>query len=219
MIKAAILLAIAPCALLGVNAEGSEQIVEPETSVSSSADSAGEVPPEVDDAASFDWVEWAEQWFSPQTITTITAVLTGLVAVVKLAYELKKAAKDKKLTIEQIQEMVLGQMRESLPTDVKAEFDKYLPELKAYAEQSNKIMSAFAKILALSQENTPESRLAILELIQELGILSDSFVEKAKAEVEAQKKAQEEEKKAKEEAVKGVIEETEKPDFGDGTSI
>ena len=130
MMKAAILLALAPCALLGVKAEGSEQIQEPETSVSSSADSAGEVPPEVDEAATFDWVEWAEQWFSPQTITTITAVLTGLVAVVKLAYELKKAAKDKKLTIEQIQEMVLGQMRESLPADVKAEFDKYLPELK-----------------------------------------------------------------------------------------
>lgn len=219
MIKAAILLALAPCAILGVKAEGSEQVREPETSVSSSVDSSGEVPPEVDEAETFDWVEWAEQWFSPQTITTLTAVLTGLVAVVKLAYELKKAAKDKKLTIEQIQEMVLGQMRESMPADVKAEFDKYLPELKAYAEQSNKIMAAFAKILALSQENTPESRLAILELIQELGILSDSFVEKAKAEVEAQKKAQEEEKKAKEEAVKGVIEDTEKPDFGDGTSI
>ena len=219
MIKAAILLALAPCALLGVKAEGSEQIGEPETSVSSSVDLAGEVPPEVDEAAAFDWVEWAEQWFSPQTITTLTAVLTGLVAVVKLAYELKKAAKDKKLTIEQIQEMVLGQMRESLPTDVKAEFDKYLPELKAYAEQSNKIMAAFAKILALSQENTPATRLALLELIQALGILYASFVEKAKAEVEAQKKAQEEEKKAKEEAVKGVIEETEKQDFGDGTSI
>ena len=56
------------------------------------------------------------------------------------------------------------------------------------------VLNSFAKILALSQENTPESRLAILELIQSIGNVSTKIIENAKTEVENQIKEEQKDK-------------------------
>ena len=168
-------------------------------------------------SSSFDWVEWAKGWFSPQTLTTLASIMTCLGVVVKCVGEIRRLAKDKQLTIEKIQDLVLTQIKTSLPDDVAAEFNKYLPTLTEYATKSNEILNTFAKILALSQENTAESRLAILELIEKMGVVSQELVTKAKEEVQAQKEAEEKKAEEQKEAVKEVISATEPKD--DGTSI
>ena len=179
-----------------------------ETSENASSDST---------SVSFDWVEWAKGWFSPQTLTTLASVLTCLGVVVKCVGEIRRLAKDKQLTIEKIQDLVLTQIKKDLPEDVAVEFNKYLPTLTEYAAKSNEILNTFAKILALSQENTAESRLAILELIEKMGVVSQELVLKAKEEVQAQKDAEEKKAEEQKEAVKEVISATEPKD--DGTSI
>lgn len=182
-----------------------------ESASEATSESAGET------SVSFDWVEWAKGWFSPQTLTTLASVLTCLGVVVKCVGEIRRLAKDKQLTIEKIQDLVLTQIKKDLPEDVAVEFNKYLPTLTEYAAKSNEILNTFAKILALSQENTAESRLAILELIEKMGVVSQDLVTKAKEEVQAQKDAEEKKAEEQKEAVKEVISATEPKD--DGTSI
>ena len=182
-----------------------------ESASEATSESAGET------SVSFDWVEWAKGWFSPQTLTTLASVLTCLGVVVKCVGEIRRLAKDKQLTIEKIQDLVLTQIKKDLPEDVAVEFNKYLPALTEYAAKSNEILNTFAKILALSQENTAESRLAILELIEKMGVVSQDLVTKAKEEVQAQKDAEEKKAEEQKEAVKEVISATEPKD--DGTSI
>lgn len=216
-----LVLALAPAMLVG--AEG--DVTEPSTVdfETSEVSSVYEEPSSSEDGDSFDWVKWAEGWFSPQVITTLSTVVGFLAVIVKLAYELRKMAKDKQLTVDKVSEIVLGQIKETLPEDVSNEFAKYLPQLTKYAEKSNEVLNTFAKVLALSQENTTESRLAILELIQQLGIISNDMIADAKAEVEKQKAEEEAKKKAQEEAVTAVIEDTEAKEpespMGDGTEI
>lgn len=164
----------------------------------------------------WDWMEWLKGWVDPQTLTTITAIMGALVAVVKMASSIKRLSKDKQLTVDNVRDVVLSGIREQIPEDVKAEMDKYMPKLIESADRMNDIMSKFAKILALSQENTPESRIAILEIIQQMGVVSNEIIETAKAEIK--EKADEEAKKKEEraQAVENVIAET---GSYDGTSI
>lgn len=166
--------------------------------------------------AEWDWMEWLKGWVDPQTLTTVTAIMGALVAVAKMASSIKKLSKDKQLTVDNVRDVVLSGIREQIPEDVKAEMDKYMPKLIESADRMNDIMSKFAKILALSQENTPESRIAILGIIQQMGVVSNELIETAKAEI--REKADEEEKRKEEQAqaVEGVISET---GSYDGTSI
>lgn len=213
-----LVLALAPAMLAGADtieapAESAGEEISESQAVSSEIAGEGEN----EEIISFDWVEWAKGWFSPQTLTTLASVLTCVGVVVKCVGEIRRLAKDKQLTIEKIQSLVLNQMKESLPEDVAVEFEKYLPSLVDYAQKSNEILNAFAKILALSQENTAESRLAILELIEKMGVVSDDLVKKAKEEVKAQQEKAQKKAEEQKEAVSNVIEQTEPKD--DGTSI
>lgn len=213
-----LVLALAPAMLAGADTiEAPAESVGEEISESQdvSSEIAGEG--ENEEIISFDWVEWAKGWFSPQTLTTLASVLTCVGVVVKCVGEIRRLAKDKQLTIEKIQSLVLNQMKESLPEDLAVEFEKYLPSLFDYAQKSNEILNAFAKILALSQENTAESRLAILELIEKMGVVSNDLVKKAKEEVKAQQEKEQKKAEEQREAVSSVIEQTEPKD--DGTSI
>ena len=223
-----LILAMAPAMLIAAGEESVPQAdttpVETTSEVApaesqETKESASEVTSESagETSVSFDWVEWAKGWFSPQTLTTLASVLTCLGVVVKCVGEIRRLAKDKQLTIEKIQDLVLAQIKKDLPEDVAVEFNKYLPALTEYAAKSNEILNTFAKILALSQENTAESRLAILELIEKMGVVSQDLVTKAKEEVQAQKDAEEKKAEEQKEAVKEVISATEPKD--DGTSI
>ena len=217
-----LVLALAPTMLIGVDAESPTESDTMPTETTSevapiSSQETSENASSGSTSVSFDWVEWAKGWFSPQTLTTLASVLTCLGVVVKCVGEIRRLAKDKQLTIEKIQDLVLTQIKKDLPEDVAVEFNKYLPTLTEYAAKSNEILNTFAKILALSQENTAESRLAILELIEKMGVVSQDLVTKAKEEVQAQKDAEEKKAEEQKEAVKEVISATEPKD--DGTSI
>ena len=211
------LLAFSPARFEAGSAEdATSEIAESSETAESSEIATSSEESAADEGEELDWKAWIEKWVDPQVITTATTVIGFLAVIIKLAYELRKATKGNKATIQQIQELVIGEMDEKLPAEVSAEFKKYLPQLLDYAEKSNKVMNVFAKVLALSQEDTPESRLAILSLIQELGIISNEMIEAAKAEIVKQKEDAEAEEKAKEEAVQSVVEET---SSYDGTSI
>ena len=174
--------------------------------------------PDVDTEATFDWEEWAKEWLSPQVLTTVTAVLTALVAVLKMVASLKSMAKNKQLTIDGVNEIVVSNLKECVSKEVADKIDAYMPEIIAYEKKSSDIMIAFSKILALAQENTPEARKAILEVIQELGIINNTAVESAKKTIEKQEEAKKAEEAKKTDDLNKIVEETSKP-TDNGTTI
>lgn len=171
-----------------------------------------------DNEATFDWAEWAKEWLSPQVLTTVTAVLTALVAVLKMVASLKSMAKNKQLTIDGVNEIVVSNLKECVSKEVADKIDAYMPEIIAYEKKSSDIMIAFSKILALAQENTPEARKAILEVIQELGIINNTAVESAKKTIEKQEEAKKAEEAKKTDELNKIVEETSKP-TDNGTTI
>lgn len=171
-----------------------------------------------DKEATFDWEEWAKEWLSPQVLTTVTAVLTALVAVLKMVASLKSMAKNKQLTIDGVNEIVVSNLKECVSKEVADKIDAYMPEIIAYEKKSSDIMIAFSKILALAQENTPEARKAILEVIQELGIINNTAVESAKKTIEKQEEAKKAEEAKKTDDLNKIVEETSKP-TENGTTI
>ena len=174
--------------------------------------------PDVDEGATFDWAEWAKEWLSPQVLTTVTAVLTALVAVLKMVASLKSMAKNKQLTIDGVNEIVVSNLKECVSKEVADKIDAYMPEIIAYEKKSSDIMIAFSKILALAQENTPEARKAILEVIQELGVINNTAVESAKKTIEKQEEAKKAEEAKKTDELNKIVEETSKP-TDNGTTI
>ena len=174
--------------------------------------------PDVDTETTFDWEEWAKEWLSPQVLTTVTAVLTALVAVLKMVSSLKSMAKNKQLTIDGVNEIVVSNLKECVSKEVADKIDAYMPEIIAYEKKSSDIMIAFSKILALAQENTPEARKAILEVIQELGIINNTAVESAKKTIEKQEEAKKAEEAKKTDELNKIVEETSKP-TDNGTTI
>ena len=155
----------------------------------------------------FDFGEWLEEHFTATTITTITSVLTMLAVVIKLASYAKNLAKEKNITTEQVKNEVISILETTNKESVEKSINELIEPLEKEIGSITPVLNAFAKILALSQENTAESRIAILELIQELGNVSGKIVEKAKAEVEKQV---EEETKSQEEKVEALTEIEEK---------
>lgn len=171
-----------------------------------------------DPESTFDWKAWAQEWLSPQVLTTVTAVLTALVAVLRMVASLKSMAKSKQLTIEGVNDIVVSNLKSCVSKEVADKIDAYMPEIVAYEKKSNEIMIAFSKILALAQENTPEARKAILEVIQELGILNEKTVDSAKKTIEKQEEAKKAEEQKNTDDINKVIAETSKPK-DDGTTI
>lgn len=175
-------------------------------------------PDTPDKEATFDWAEWAKEWLSPQVLTTVTAVLTALVAVLKMVASLKSMAKNKQLTIDGVNEIVISNLKECVSKEVADKIDAYMPEIIAYEKKSSEIMIAFSKILALAQENTPEARKAILQVIQELGIINNTAVESAKKTIEKQEETKKAEEAKKTDDLNKIVEETSKP-TDNGTTI
>lgn len=149
---------------------------------------------ETEEEESFDFGKWMEEHFTAETIATIMSVLTMLGVVLKLCASMKELAQKKAITTEE----VCNKVSEILKTTNKESVEKSINDLVKPLEDKvgsiTPVLNAFAKVLALSQENTPESRLAILELLQSIGNISDKVIDDAKKEVNSQIKQDEEKK-------------------------
>ena len=148
-------------------------------------------------------------------ITTIMSVLTSLAVVLKLASSLKDLAKKKAMTTEEVCNKVVEILETTNKESVLKSINDIVKPLEDKVGDITPVLNSFSKILALSQENTPESRLAILELIQSIGNISNKVVEDAKNEIVNQ--IEEEQKENKENiAILESIEEKNNTKSGEG---
>ena len=142
-----------------------------------------------------------------------------IATIIGLVVKLRQLKQTNNFTLKGVSDEVQAKLEIVVGQEVAKQFGEIAPKLISGQENTNQIMTIFAKILALSQENTPESRVAILNLIEQLGTVGQELVNNAKGAIEESVKLAEQAKKELDERVDKIIDNYEEPDNYDGTSI
>lgn len=165
----------------------------------------------------FDWKEWLEQWFTPQQITMIMTWVTYIATIITIVYKLYRMAKDKNLTNENLKTLIMSELGDKVDNSVKEQITAIAVPLLQTSKNQEEVLKVLTKVMALSQENTPESRVAILNCISTLGVIDSQVVEQAKETIKTQISQEKSKEIATQQAVDKVIETTTNKD--DGTQI
>lgn len=142
----------------------------------------------------FDLGKWLSNFFSPAVVATIMSVVTSLGVVLKLANTVLKLAKQKQTTIEDVAQLVKKTVAETTKEESLKLVNDLIAPITDKVNTITPILTALTKMIALSQENSPESKLAILELVQSLGTVSTKVIEDAKQTIVKQVEEEKEEK-------------------------
>lgn len=170
---------------------------------------------EIDEGAK----NWLDEFLSPSNVLLVITMLGYISTIIGLAANIKKLRGTNNLTLKNVSDDVKKLIKDEVSKSVSVEFEKVTPLLLNGNEYLTKVLVEFANILALSQENTPESRVAILNIIKKLGMISQEIVDNSKNVVIETKKAMEEHKEEIDKQVDDIIEKYENNDNYDGTSI
>ena len=177
-------------------AEGTEEItsvevVSEETELSSvelseivSMDSSGEAVP-----ASNDWEKFVAEYLNAEKVAMYMSWVAYIGTIIGLVANINKLKKAKTMTVEDAKNEIEAVVRTEIDEKIPAQIERFLPSVLKTQEATNEALKIFAKILALSQENSPESRVAILELIEQLGLIGKDITDSAKESIEEEKKA------------------------------
>lgn len=200
---------------LGVSADGeatpSSSMETTSVVVSEGSEGSSEEP---SDGNAVDEVrEWVDRFLSPDKVAMYMSWVAYIGTIIGLVASIKRLKQNNNLTLKNVSDEVQGKLELIVSKQVADQFGKIAPKIIEGQEQANEIMAIFAKILALSQENTPESRVAILDLIEKLGTVSRDITETAKEAIEEGKVFAEETKKELDRKVDEIV------DSYDGTSI
>lgn len=184
--------------------EATEGVSEPETSIveetTSEETDPGDVPFTYNDFYK-SMETWLQMYLPATAVTAIMLAITLAVVAFRVIAFAKKLKKSKDANADEIADKVLTIIKDNF----KDMADDTIKDLSEKVTEIKPILDTFAKILALSQDSSPEAKVAILNLISTLGISDEATkqAEDSKKEVEAKA---EEEKKSKEEAVKELTE-------------
>ena len=150
--------------------------------------------------------EIVQDMFSGETIAVIVALISLVIGLLKAVGTIKNLKVDKALTLEKIKEQLSEQLTEKQQELLGNALVQITKPIAEQVANMTPTLETFSKILALSQENTPTSRLAILELLSNVKQVDVEIVENAKEEV----KAQVEEEEIKKEQTIAELEKIEK---------
>lgn len=117
--------------------------------------------------------ELVKDYLTPQTLTAITSLILLCVAVLKLVSVVSNLKKQNAMTMDNLLERLKGVVQDVGNNQVQKAILELINPLELKIDALQPVLEVFSKILALSQENSPESRLAILDLIEQLGNLKD----------------------------------------------
>ena len=150
--------------------------------------------PEVVEEA-FDFGKYFKELFTPELITTIVAMIGALSSIIALINNARKLAKSNMGTIHDVINAVQNKMDEENDVNIT----KVISPLVKKMEKIEDTEETLIKAIALMQDQTPEGKLALLNLLQSIGKVKDDTIVKAEEKV---KKANEEKKENEEKAIK-----------------
>lgn len=160
--------------------------------------------------------EWLAQWLTPQQVAMVMTWVAYAGTIIGLIVKLAQLAKMKSLSNENVKDLIMKELGNKVDKSVQDNLATSIVAINKTIQRQNEVLALLAKVSALSQENTPESRVAILELISRLGVVDKEDIDKAKETIKEEVKTKREIEKATNESVDKVIEKFEKDD---GTSI
>ena len=144
--------------------------------------------------------EWLSKFFEPQQVAMIMTWITYIGTIIGLIAKCYSLAKQKTLTADNVKEAVLEKLGDKVDEAVANQLSSSIVSITKMIKNQNETLALLTKVMALSQENTPESRVAILELISQLGVVKDEEIEEMKEtinkEVEDKKAIEEETNKS-----------------------
>lgn len=159
------------------------------------------------------WTRFADEYLTADKVAMYMSWIAYVGTIIGLAANLAKLKKAAGLTTKQVSEQVQAKVEEVVSREISEQTGKLLPSVLATQEKTNEVLAIFSKIIALGQENTPESRVAILNLIEELGTVGKETLQATEEAIHEEVKAVEEHKAEVEAKLDEIIEEY------DGTSI
>ena len=158
---------------------------------------------------------WLEKWLEPSQVAMVMTWITYAATIVGLIVKISNLAKQKTLTAENVKDLIMDELGDKVDESVKKQLETAINSIIKTTERQNEVLELLTKVAALSQENTPESRLAILDLISRLGVVDKEDIENAKDTINNEV----EEKKALEEETNKAVDKIIESHEDDGTTI
>lgn len=153
----------------------------------------------------FDFWNWCKEYFTPEVITVITTVILFFVALLKLISVIKKLKKEQHTTLEVVEENLKTALTTQNKEELRNAINNVVNPIKKDVEEIKPYLEAFAKILALSQENTPQSRVAILDVLANMGKTDNALLETTRETIQEQVAETEKKKVEKVEKLDKII--------------
>lgn len=131
--------------------------------------------------------DWSNLFTVENLIALIKWVLDCGVLIALIRYYIRDkrlAAKVEKGVKESVEKIIPEVTKQTVIATVKDVVEPMFAQLKADNIDMTKAMSVFAKAMALGQENTPESRIAIIELLSQLNLSDEKTLIEVKAYID-----------------------------------
>lgn len=149
----------------------------------------------------FDFFEWMKGTFTVEKVVSFISAFTSACMTVIVTKIIKRIGKDKEINT--------AQLNKTIENGVKDILGKALYEYqKPFIDKVNELQVGFGKIvkgIALLQDGTPQSKLAMYDLIESTGIVEKSTIETCKADVEKQIEEEEQTKQENVEKLEKII--------------
>ena len=162
--------------------------------------------------------EWLSKFFEPQQVAMIMTWITYIGTIIGLIAKCYSLAKQKTLTADNVKEAVLEKLGDKVDEAVANQLSSSIVSITKMIKNQNETLALLTKVMALSQENTPESRVAILDLISRLGVIDNSEIQEIKETINKQVEETKVAEEKTNESVDTIIE-TYKVSDDNGTSV
>lgn len=162
--------------------------------------------------------EWLSKFFEPQQVAMIMTWITYIGTIIGLIAKCYSLAKQKTLTADNVKEAILEKLGDKVDEAVANQLASSLVSITKMVKNQNETLALLTKVMALSQENTPESRVAILDLISRLGVIDNSEIQEIKETINKQVEETKVAEEKTNESVDTIIE-TYKVNDDNGTSV
>ena len=162
--------------------------------------------------------EWLSKFFEPQQVAMIMTWIAYISTIIGLIYKFYQMAKEKNLTAKNVKDEIMSELGDKVDEAVANQLSSSIVSITKMIKNQNETLALLTKIMALSQENTPESRVAILDLISRLGVIDNSEIQEIKETINKQVEDTKAIEEKTNESVDTIIE-TYKVNDDNGTSV
>ena len=150
---------------------------------------------------------------------SLGAILSLVIVALRSISNSLKLKKSKNETLANVKEAILKEVDTSVDKQIQEQIKPVLNDVLKALDNSRELQGVISKIIALSQENSPASRLAILDCIASIGVVNKEVIEEAKESIKEEVANEEKKIEEAKESLDNIITETETKEVKEDDSI